>query len=121
MAIRIGISGWRYAPWRGAFYPQPGVDSAVVVLNPHAVPVSEETSAFRRVVKSAFAARRKTLRNAWRSLGTTEAVAQAAQVAGINLDARGETLSVAQFAAFAVALPMPSGGADEDVDDGEDT
>lgn len=21
-AIRIGISGWRYAPWRGVFYPQ---------------------------------------------------------------------------------------------------
>ena len=24
MAIRIGISGWRYAPWRGVFYP-PGL------------------------------------------------------------------------------------------------
>lgn len=22
MAIRIGISGWRYAPWRGVFYPR---------------------------------------------------------------------------------------------------
>ncbi|MBD9367786.1 DUF72 domain-containing protein [Xanthomonas sp. XNM01] len=22
MAIRIGISGWRYAPWRGRFYPE---------------------------------------------------------------------------------------------------
>ena len=21
MTIRIGISGWRYAPWRGEFYP----------------------------------------------------------------------------------------------------
>jgi len=20
--IRIGISGWRYAPWRGVFYPR---------------------------------------------------------------------------------------------------
>lgn len=20
--IRIGISGWRYAPWRGVFYPK---------------------------------------------------------------------------------------------------
>jgi 16S rRNA (adenine1518-N6/adenine1519-N6)-dimethyltransferase len=104
---------------RGAFYPQPGVDSAVVVLNPHPVPVSEETSAFRRVVKSAFAARRKTLRNAWRSLGTSEAVAQAAQTAGIDLDKRGETLSVAQFAAFAVGLPVPASGVDED--DGEET
>src|SRR5690606_40002725 len=22
MAMRIGISGWRYAPWRGVFYPE---------------------------------------------------------------------------------------------------
>lgn len=21
-AVRVGVSGWRYAPWRGAFYPQ---------------------------------------------------------------------------------------------------
>ena len=21
MAIRVGISGWRYEPWRGVFYP----------------------------------------------------------------------------------------------------
>ena len=21
MTVRIGISGWRYAPWRGVFYP----------------------------------------------------------------------------------------------------
>ena len=21
-AVRIGISGWRYAPWRGVFYPE---------------------------------------------------------------------------------------------------
>ncbi|HWP86852.1 MAG TPA: DUF72 domain-containing protein, partial [Burkholderiales bacterium] len=22
MTIRIGISGWRYAPWRSVFYPR---------------------------------------------------------------------------------------------------
>jgi uncharacterized protein YecE (DUF72 family) len=22
MTIRIGISGWRYPPWRGVFYPK---------------------------------------------------------------------------------------------------
>ena len=22
MTIRIGISGWRYEPWRGVFYPK---------------------------------------------------------------------------------------------------
>lgn len=89
---------------RGAFYPQPGVDSAVVVLDPHPVPISEETAAFRRAVKGAFSARRKTLRNAWRALGSGDEVSRAAELAGVELDARGETLSVEQFAAFARAL-----------------
>jgi 16S rRNA (adenine1518-N6/adenine1519-N6)-dimethyltransferase len=103
---------------RGAFYPQPGVDSAVVVFDPHVEPISEETPAFRRVVKSAFAARRKTLRNAWRALGSTEEVSRAAELAGVNLDARGETLSVQQFAAFARALP--AGAEQVEVEDDED-
>lgn len=93
---------------RGAFYPQPGVDSAVVVLDPHPAPVSEETPAFRAVVKAAFAARRKTLKNAWAALAPAEALSAAARGAGIDLDVRGETLSVAEFAVFARELAAAS-------------
>lgn len=89
---------------RGAFYPQPNVDSAVVALEPRPVPVSEETAQFRSAVKSAFAARRKTLRNAWSGLGPAERIAEAAARAGIDLELRGETLGVEQFARFAAAL-----------------
>lgn len=91
---------------RGAFYPQPRVDSAVVVLTPRATPISEETDGFRAVVKSAFAQRRKTLRNAWRGLPnvTADRVARAAEQAGVDLDARGETLDAATFARMARAL-----------------
>lgn len=95
---------------RGAFYPQPGVDSAVVVLEPHPTPVSEETLAFRRVVKAAFAARRKTLKNAWAELASADVLTAAAHAVGVDLDARGETLSVDRFAAFAreiAAAPPP--------------
>lgn len=83
---------------RGAFVPQPRVDSAVVVLTPVS-PLPEETPAFRELVTAAFAQRRKTLRNAWRGvLGlSTDAVASAAERAGIRLDARGETLDVAAY------------------------
>jgi 16S rRNA (adenine1518-N6/adenine1519-N6)-dimethyltransferase len=90
---------------RGAFYPQPGVDSAVVVLAPRSARV-EETPAFRAVVHAAFAARRKTLRNAWRSLGglSITEIARAAEHAGIDLDARGETLDVAAFARMAECI-----------------
>jgi 16S rRNA (adenine1518-N6/adenine1519-N6)-dimethyltransferase len=86
----------------GAFAPAPRVGSAVVVLTPamHA----EETPRFRELVQRAFGARRKKLSNAWRGLASREAVAAAATEAGIDLDARGETLSVEQFAAMAQAL-----------------
>ncbi|HEY2408319.1 MAG TPA: 16S rRNA (adenine(1518)-N(6)/adenine(1519)-N(6))-dimethyltransferase RsmA [Polyangiaceae bacterium] len=79
---------------RGAFYPQPSVDSAVVVLTPRAGRV-EETPRFRALVRQAFQSRRKKLRNAWDGLGD---LAPAAARAGIDLDARGETLGVAAFA-----------------------
>lgn len=91
---------------RGAFHPQPGVDSAVLVLEPLRPPVTEETPLFREVVSAAFRQRRKKLRNAWRGVaGTTdEALARAAAHAGVDLDARGETLTVHAFAEVAREL-----------------
>ncbi len=80
----------------GSFYPPPDVTSAVVTLIPRRPPIAEETQTFRALVKGAFGSRRKTLRNAWASLGP--AVLAAAERAGISLDARGETLSVEDFA-----------------------
>lgn len=85
---------------RGAFFPQPSVDSAVVTLQPRGA--GRETDAFRAVVRAAFAQRRKTLRNAWSGLpGDT---ASAAARAGIDLGVRGETLSVADFERMAEEL-----------------
>lgn len=94
-----------YAPRRafvvrkGAFYPQPAVDSAVVVLEPLGAQRHVVSEPFSALVRAAFEKRRKTLRNAWRGiydLSTTE-LEQHAKEAGIDLDARGETLGVAQF------------------------
>jgi len=88
---------------RGAFQPQPNVDSAVLVLEPLPTPVAEESETFRAVVSGAFAQRRKKLRNAWSGLCNRDAasVASAAARAGIDLDRRGETLDVAAFARMA--------------------
>lgn len=87
---------------RGAFFPQPNVDSAVILLTPASSPV-EETPAFRAVVRAAFAKRRKTLKNAWNGiLGLSAAdLAEAAARAGIDLGLRGETLDVDAFAKMA--------------------
>jgi 16S rRNA (adenine1518-N6/adenine1519-N6)-dimethyltransferase len=90
---------------RGAFYPQPEVDSAVVVLRPRVQRVLE-TNAFRALVRAAFQKRRKKLRNAWDGVAgrSREDVAACAARAEVDLDARGETLSVADFARMAREL-----------------
>jgi 16S rRNA (adenine1518-N6/adenine1519-N6)-dimethyltransferase len=91
---------------RGAFYPQPNVDSAVLVLEPLPTPVTAETEAFRAVVRAAFAQRRKKLTNAWRGvLGqSAAAVCAAAERAHIDLNLRGEVLAVTDFATMAREL-----------------
>jgi 16S rRNA (adenine1518-N6/adenine1519-N6)-dimethyltransferase len=105
----------RAAP--GAFHPPPEVTSAVVELVPIRPPRARETDRFRTLVRRAFEARRKTLRNAWSGLASDAASLQrAADEAGISLDARGETLDVEAFVRMAEALgqeassPPPPGG-----------
>jgi 16S rRNA (adenine1518-N6/adenine1519-N6)-dimethyltransferase len=89
-----------FAVRRGAFYPQPNVDSAVVVLTPLPARVAEEDRFFSSLVQAAFQQRRKTLKNAWRGLFDlpNEAIKSAAERAQIDLSVRGETLSVHDFA-----------------------
>lgn len=89
---------------RGAFYPQPNVDSAVVTLVPRGA--GPETQAFRNVVRMAFQKRRKQLRNAWAGLGADRGIdlEEAAERADIDLTARGESLTVADFQRMAAEL-----------------
>jgi 16S rRNA (adenine1518-N6/adenine1519-N6)-dimethyltransferase len=89
----------------GAFHPPPKVESAVVMLVPREVPRAEETEAFRTVVRSAFQARRKTLRNALAQAVGTQRAEAALAAAGIDGRRRGETLSIEELASVAAALP----------------
>jgi 16S rRNA (adenine1518-N6/adenine1519-N6)-dimethyltransferase len=83
----------------GAFRPPPKVDSAVVRLVPR--PPDEvgllDPVLFARVVKAAFAQRRKTLRNALDAVCDAEAMHHV----GISPGARAETVGVADFVALA--------------------
>ena len=89
----------------GAFYPSPEVTSALVELVPVRPRRAQETDAFRALVRSAFDARRKTLRNAWAGLfRDAAALERAASRAGVDLQARGETLDVSAFARMADEL-----------------
>jgi 16S rRNA (adenine1518-N6/adenine1519-N6)-dimethyltransferase len=102
----------------GAFHPAPEVTSAVVELLPLRPRRAEETGAFTALVRAAFRARRKVLRNAWSSLGASpEALVQAAARAGVDLGARGETLEVDAFARMAHAIGPLADGPSPDADD----
>lgn len=94
---------------RGAFYPQPNVDSAVVSLAPRRPPLATETPEFKELVRRAFQQRRKQLRNAWRgACGKEDAqIADAAKASGIDLSQRGEELEVGQFWQMAQELLRP--------------
>ena len=87
----------------GSFHPPPKVTSAVVSFTPTETPRAVEDDTFRRVVKLAFAMRRKTLRNAWASLGE-ETVRAASVATEIDLGRRGETLTVEDFARFTAVV-----------------
>lgn len=87
----------------GSFHPPPQVQSAVVRLVPRRAPLAEETDSFRAIVRAAFQMRRKTLRNALRALGDPSRAQAASARAAIDLDRRGETLSVTELARLADA------------------
>lgn len=91
------------------FVPQPKVTSAVVRMDRRAAPPASVTDEglFFRTVRAAFGQRRKTLSNALRS-GLSELsredINAAIEETGLPLTVRGETLSIAQFAALSNAL-----------------
>lgn len=89
-----------------SFYPSPSVESAVIrckVREKPPVDVLEE-KAFFRIVKAAFSQRRKIFSNTLKSAGIPlEVVIKMLDKAGIDGGRRGETLSLAEFAAVANA------------------
>jgi 16S rRNA (adenine1518-N6/adenine1519-N6)-dimethyltransferase len=81
----------------GAFQPPPRVRSAVARIRIRSVPAFTVDERFAGVVAAAFSQRRKTLRNAVRTLVPEPAI----RAAGIDPAARPETLTPAQFALLA--------------------
>jgi 16S rRNA (adenine1518-N6/adenine1519-N6)-dimethyltransferase len=89
---------------RTVFWPVPNVDSALVLLVRRELPSAGPRDAVFRLVDAAFAQRRKTLRAAlagW--AGSAERAAELLTSAGIDPGARGEQLTVGDFAALAAA------------------
>ncbi len=84
----------------GAFSPPPRVWSAVARLAVRRESAFPLPPAFARTVSAAFSQRRKTLRNALRTVMDADAIV----AAGVDPSARPETLSPAQFAQLAAQV-----------------
>jgi len=83
-----------------SFIPPPSVDSAVIrCIVREKPPVEVNEKIFFRVVKAAFAQRRKTLLNTLKTTGVpVEQLTAILAQAGIDGTRRGETLSIDEFA-----------------------
>ncbi|SEG35265.1 dimethyladenosine transferase [Actinacidiphila yanglinensis] len=92
---------------RNVFWPAPNVDSGLVSLVRRDPPKTTATRAeVFAVVDAAFAQRRKTLRAALAGWAGSAAAAEEALVAaGVSPQARGEALTVEEFAAIAEHRP----------------
>jgi 16S rRNA (adenine1518-N6/adenine1519-N6)-dimethyltransferase len=91
---------------RNVFWPAPNVDSGLVAWTRRDPPVTTATrEQVFAVIDAAFAQRRKGLRGALRNLaGSVEAASAALESVGTDPLARGEALTVVQFARIAEAL-----------------
>jgi 16S rRNA (adenine1518-N6/adenine1519-N6)-dimethyltransferase len=91
-----------------AFYPEPKVDSTVVRLVRREEPAvhPRDVTLFRKVVRGAFAYRRKTLANSLHlALELDRSVVTSALAAsGLSAEIRGEQLDINEFARLADAL-----------------
>ena len=86
---------------RSAFTPPPKVMSAVVHIEPAAMPGGVSARVLERITEAAFGQRRKMLRQSLKRLsGGLEALG----ALGIDPQRRAETLSVAEFTAIARSL-----------------
>jgi 16S rRNA (adenine1518-N6/adenine1519-N6)-dimethyltransferase len=92
---------------RTVFWPVPNVDSKLVKFTRHDPPGGASRPDTFAVIEAAFGQRRKTLRAAlagW--AGSAPEAERILRAAGVDPGARGESLTVAQFASIAAARTM---------------
>jgi len=111
----------------GSFWPPPNVTSSVVHIEVRQIPSVElsDEKFFWRVVRAAFGQRRKQLGNTLRAvISDKEHLFDTLRVVNIDAQRRGETLSLAEFAALSnhlatshAALVAPQDGVELGQDD----
>lgn len=101
------LAQWRASPriamkvHRSAFTPPPKVMSAIIHVEPGAMPEGVSARMLERVTEAAFGQRRKMLRQSLKGLpGALDSL----EVLGIDAQRRAETLSVEEFVSIARVL-----------------
>ncbi|GAA2101731.1 MULTISPECIES: 16S rRNA (adenine(1518)-N(6)/adenine(1519)-N(6))-dimethyltransferase RsmA [Brevibacterium] len=98
---------------KNVFWPAPNIDSGLVRITRRETPREGDRAAVFALVDAAFAQRRKTLRAALSGWAGSGAAAEAVLTrAGISPQARGETLTVEDFARIAQARAEIDAGTD---------
>ena len=104
---RLGVlAGWRtqariaFEVPPQAFSPPPKVTSAVVHIEPRAMPLACKVERLAQVTQAAFGQRRKMLRQSLKGIGGEALLAKA----GIEATRRAETLEIAEFVDLARLL-----------------
>jgi 16S rRNA (adenine1518-N6/adenine1519-N6)-dimethyltransferase len=93
---------------RAVFWPVPNVDSGLLAFDRRDPPPGDRADVFR-LIDAAFAQRRKSLRSGLAGWAGSPAAAEGAlRAAGIDPQARAETLGVEAFARLAAARPRTS-------------
>ena len=87
----------------GSFYPKPKVDSALISLQIHSKPPVElnDRERFFTLIRSAFAQKRKTLKNNLKSVLPQQTISSFLEKTGLGPKARAEELSLQNFADLA--------------------
>jgi 16S rRNA (adenine1518-N6/adenine1519-N6)-dimethyltransferase len=83
-----------------AFSPRPKIDSQIVQLITKSEPTAVHLPTLEKLVKQAFAMRRKTIHNNLKKMVTPEQMA----AVGIDPSQRAETIEVAQYEQLSIAL-----------------
>lgn len=95
---------------RSVFHPVPNVDSVMVRITRRSdAPTGERRARLLALVDTAFAQRRKTLRNNLRGVAPIEVLAAAADAAGVDLGTRAETLDAAAITRLGDAIVAADG------------
>jgi len=82
---------------KNCFYPVPGVQSAVIILDLKEPPKVADQDNFFEMTRTAFQQRRKMLRGSLKELYTAEKISEALKALKINPQARPEELSLDNF------------------------